>query len=352
MSPGDRAPALRFPSMQPLQLNDRIRVMFPSINKNDRIGENQARMNECFNINRCRIAKVLDVAPAEFDAIANEYLADRPDLWEQIGGAELPPAAEAEFRALAIANGIDPDSDFAAYQPPLIDFFRAHCVIPVVLLRAPGRPDQFINSEGYSYARYVGELFEPQELPACSICGAPAQHGIMDEALGQRFACAKHYLEVQERADRNYNELHNRVERIQGDLYEPGLDNVALALRVKAALRQLAPGAKWSVKAVRFSGVEAKLMALPPGQAAIVADGEEGWADQQECYVPQSERNWSVALGQLMQAAEAEADRFNARNQNSHLPGLDFVAYRIRVFPDYALRERNNGQLPLFHLVP
>ena len=186
---------------QELNLNDLIKVKFPSLNKNGEIADNQARIAECFNVNVCRITKILDVAPAEFDLIANSYLSDQPGLWEGIGGSELAPAAVAEFNALALANGIDPDGEMAPFQDSLRGFYRANCQVRVVLLRAPGRPAQFINSEGYAYARYVGEALDIPEMPPCCCCGEPAVNGVMDAKLGLRYACAEHYWRVREEAE-------------------------------------------------------------------------------------------------------------------------------------------------------
>jgi len=317
-----------------LQINDVIRVMFPALNKQDLIADNQAAIRDAFNVNRCRIAKVIDVAAAEFDKIANNYLDDRPDLWEGIGGAELPPAAQAEFNALALANGIDPEGDYAPFQPAVNQFFKNNCQVPVVLLRAPGRPLQFINSEGYAYARYVGEAFGAPALPDCCCCGAPANYGVNNVKLGQRFACEEHYRQVREEADLHFNQANNQVDRQEGDLYEPALDAVVLARKLKAALRELAPAAKWSVKAARYRGVEAKLIQLPPGQAPKPQAGEDDWgfiAQEEGINARWGHRGYSEALGRLLHNAEAAADRLNCREINSHLQGLDWVAYRIEV---------------------
>jgi hypothetical protein len=317
-----------------LQINDVIRVMFPACNKQDRIADNQAAIRDRCNLNRCRIAKVLDVTPAEFDQIANNYLEDRPDLFERIGGTELPPAAEAEFNALALANGIDPESDYAPFQPALREFYMEHCQVPVVLLRAPGRPLQYINTEGYEYARYVGEAFAAAAVPNCCCCDAPATNRVNDEKLGVRFACENHYGEVRARADYHYSQAHNQVERIEGDLYEPGLDAVVLARKLKALLRKLAPAAKWSVKAVRYRGVEAKLLQLPPGQAPMPQAGEDDWgfiAQEEGINARWGHRGYSEALGRLLHDAAAAADRLNCQTVNSHLQDNDWIAYQIEV---------------------
>lgn len=315
-----------------LQVGDLVMVQFPGLNNNDRIADNQAALADCFNVNRCRIAKVIEVDAAEFDQIANDYLNDRPDLWEGIGGAELDPADRIVFNQLAVAHGIDPEADFAPFQEPLRGFFMGACRVPVVMLKAPGRPLQFVNSEGYAYARYVGELMLAA-LPPCVCCGAPADHGVNDVKIGQRYACAQHYGEVRQKADYHQREAANQKVRIEGDLYEAGLDGVVLARKVKAALRKLAPGAAWSVKAERFQGpgVRVELIGLPPGMALMAPAGEEPWEEVAGGYVPFNERGWSQALGQLMAKAEEEAQRFNCRVENSCFPEFDWAAYRFWV---------------------
>jgi hypothetical protein len=324
-----------------LKTGDRLKVIFPAISKNDTIAVNQKFLAERAGISRCVIEKVIDVAAAEFDRIANGYMHDMPELWEGIGGAMIPDEKMGDYRALAAEHGIDPDGEYAIYQEPLIGFFRANCITKVVLLRAPGRPDQFINCEGYDYARYVGEA-AAGDFPGCDCCGAPATNRIEDVKLGQRFACPAHYRVTSDAADRHQNEARNERIDQKGPDYVPAQDAVLLARRIKAALRKLAPGAKWSVKATGYHRVDAQLIQLPAGMAALAAPGEETWGDVSKGWVSLGEREWAIELGRLLEQANAVLDRFNASTTNTLLQDQDWQAYDLRVSPSYRVFQ---GQL-------
>ncbi|MEO1002917.1 MAG: hypothetical protein AAFX65_07395 [Cyanobacteria bacterium J06638_7] len=145
-----------------VKLGDQVLVAFPSINKNDTIEENRRQIRATFRVSRCLVKRVLRVSPEHFDLITSRYLEDEPSLWQKVGGSELLPGDDQALRALAQKLGVTGELDHRAIcsNPVLLAFYRARCLVNVTALEAPNRPLQFVNTEGHSYARYVGELLE------------------------------------------------------------------------------------------------------------------------------------------------------------------------------------------------
>lgn len=126
-----------------------VTVTFPDVNKNNTLLENfEAMAMYGTNEAKCLIQKTVELDEQTFELVSNSLLENRPEMWEQIGGAwsDAP-----EFEAL---------TDMQVFSnKELTEIFRATCYTPVVevVCNESGRKF-YVNTEGYDYARYVGMI--------------------------------------------------------------------------------------------------------------------------------------------------------------------------------------------------
>mgnify|MGYP003433990038 FL=1 len=124
-------------------------ITFPSLNKNNSLAENfEAMVLYGTNDVKCLIKKTIELESYQFDGIANSLLENRPELWEQIGGAY---SDAPEFEGL---------TDMEVFSSPmLVEIFRKTCYTPVVEVKEKDSNRAFyVNTDGYGYARYVGVI--------------------------------------------------------------------------------------------------------------------------------------------------------------------------------------------------
>lgn len=106
------------------------------------------------NSERCEIKKTIELSEMDFDEVSNSLLNNRPELWEQIGGAY---SDAPEFEGLT--------SEQVFGNARLIEIFRNTCIVQVVEVRCAETQKAFyVNTEGYDYARYVGVITENNRI--------------------------------------------------------------------------------------------------------------------------------------------------------------------------------------------
>jgi uncharacterized protein YecE (DUF72 family) len=146
------------PVKQTLTVGATLYVRFPALNKNDSLQRNDEEIQRRSCSERCIVEKVLNLTAREWTAFTKNLLADN-DQWEEIGGSTLLEEEARDFAALCAEHGADPENWETWYRhPSLMEFYRGHCVRKVVAVKAPRKPWLFVNTEGYSYARYVGRI--------------------------------------------------------------------------------------------------------------------------------------------------------------------------------------------------
>jgi hypothetical protein len=124
-------------------------ITFPSVNKNNSLAENfESMVVYGTNDVKCLIKKTIEMESYQFDGVANSLLENRPELWEQIGGAY---SDAPEFEGL---------TDMEVFNnKELVEIFRKTCYTPVVEVKEKnGHRAFYVNTEGYGYARYVGVI--------------------------------------------------------------------------------------------------------------------------------------------------------------------------------------------------
>lgn len=131
-------------------------VRFPSLNKNDTLSRNDKEIADRSNVSRCRIRHVIELDLGDWSEVAGSLLDDCA-LWGKIGGQELSDLDREAFRVLCREHDANAD-DWKTWigQPVLLDWFRTHSFTEVVAVTCQGQEPFFVNTEGYSYARYVG----------------------------------------------------------------------------------------------------------------------------------------------------------------------------------------------------
>ena len=124
-------------------------ITFPSVNKNNSLAENfESMVVYGTNDVKCLIKKTIEMESYQFDGVSNSLLENRPELWEQIGGAY---SDAPEFEGL---------TDMEVFNnKELVEIFRKTCYTPVVEVKEKNSHRAFyVNTEGYGYARYVGVI--------------------------------------------------------------------------------------------------------------------------------------------------------------------------------------------------
>ena len=138
-------------------------VKFPKINKNDSLDQNDTEISEGYNEEKCVVKKHIVLDWDEWVDITHSLLTDR-DEWEKIGGSV------SEDKRLEGCSSVDIMKDEKLYK-----IFRGTSFTEVVRVdicnktwreqEVTGEPIDmhlqapfFVNTEGHSYARYVGRL--------------------------------------------------------------------------------------------------------------------------------------------------------------------------------------------------
>jgi hypothetical protein len=107
-----------------IAVGDRIIVRFPALNKNNTLAENTREIARDARRVTCSVEKVIAVNAEYFAIIANSLLADRSTMWEEVGGY----CSEKDATLVCILRNEETGEVMA------------------------------VNTEGYEYARYVGEV--------------------------------------------------------------------------------------------------------------------------------------------------------------------------------------------------
>ncbi|KPK92391.1 hypothetical protein AMJ80_06620 [bacterium SM23_31] len=119
-----------------------VTVAFPALNKNDWLSDNDKEIERKRNVEKCRIYKIVKLTKKEWNEITNSLLESRDSLWEQIGGCRIDDES--------LLDGLKKWSD------EWVQVIREHAHIKVVKVECKGYDPIYVNTEGYSYARYVG----------------------------------------------------------------------------------------------------------------------------------------------------------------------------------------------------
>jgi hypothetical protein len=123
-------------------LEELVNVRFPALNKNETLQENDSYIEENSSVSRCRVQKIVCVPPMVYDALG-ETLLDDNSIWEKIGGIR----AGKGFSKVTIEQLWKDAALMTAYKK---------VALTNVVKVTDGKREFFVNTEGYSYARYVG----------------------------------------------------------------------------------------------------------------------------------------------------------------------------------------------------
>lgn len=119
-------------------------VRFPNLNKNNTLEENDKYMIESSYIEQVEIRKIITLNYEEYKKIADNLLKNC-DLWERIGGRYIDDE---------IIENLESGS------PEYYEAWREHGKTLVCKVINIDTCDCFyVNTEGYSYARYVGRPY-------------------------------------------------------------------------------------------------------------------------------------------------------------------------------------------------
>lgn len=125
-----------------------VTVLFPSLNKNDILADNDRRIFEGALVSECRIVKTVTLSDEEYEEVADTLLEDRPEMWEGIGGSA---SDDRIFEGMAWHQ--------IAQNPELLRRWHETAYTLAILVRTrDGLRSFVVNTEGHSYARYVGRL--------------------------------------------------------------------------------------------------------------------------------------------------------------------------------------------------
>ncbi|MEO9387105.1 hypothetical protein [Chromobacterium phragmitis] len=128
-----------------------ICARFPRINKNGTLRENDLSICEYgYHLNNCRVMKVIRAGPKEWFKITQNFLIDS-DLWKNDAG-EAIGGIGCDNPILACKNAIEVFRD-----PDLLQIVREEGYTQVTVVIS-GKRAIAVNTEGHSYARYVGDV--------------------------------------------------------------------------------------------------------------------------------------------------------------------------------------------------
>ena len=141
---------------QQIKIDAYIDVRFPSLNKNETLAYNDEEIERRSSVSRCQIQRVIELNLADFCDVSRTLMNDSA-LWGKIGGQDLSPLDHEAFRVLCREHGADADKCMTwVGRDELISWFRTHSFTCVVAVTCQGQLPFFVNTEGHSYARYVG----------------------------------------------------------------------------------------------------------------------------------------------------------------------------------------------------
>lgn len=122
---------------------DFVTAIFPSLNKNGTLEENDRYLDEDHTPTRCKIQKVVRVPASVYDALGDTLLDDN-SIWECIGGSEADGFDDVTIEEICSNN-------------VLREKYRKACWTNIVLV-TDGKREFAVNTEGHTYARYVGRV--------------------------------------------------------------------------------------------------------------------------------------------------------------------------------------------------
>lgn len=129
-------------------------VSFPACNKNHWLQQNDIQIMCDQHAEECEVVKVVTLTPAEYDDVAGSLLNDREELWEGIGGTKSYHPDLNGVGWLEVVN-----------DPALMALYKATSAVQVVKVECTETDNRlpfYVNTEGHSYARYVGRLCWPE----------------------------------------------------------------------------------------------------------------------------------------------------------------------------------------------
>jgi hypothetical protein len=113
-------------------LLNHVSVMWPAINKNHLMRDNDYEIANSPRYGRAIIKRVIQLNRQEYATISTSLLNDRPELWSQIGGTDPSDCYKSTSAVLVIPHEGVGQYDEGWFMPFLV------------------------NTEGFDYARYVG----------------------------------------------------------------------------------------------------------------------------------------------------------------------------------------------------
>ena len=127
-----------------------ITVVFPRLNKNNTLDENNKQITEEYHTNNALITDVVDLTPSEWSAFTNNLLQNWEWLAEKGGNGSLISLSSEDFYKLS--------------EEEQQKEWRKNSYSLVVQVRCEGKQDLYIDPQGYNYARYVGVLGTQESL--------------------------------------------------------------------------------------------------------------------------------------------------------------------------------------------
>ena len=129
-------------------------VCFPALNKNDWLQTNDLEIMRATSVAECEVVKVVELTPEEYDDIAGSLLTSREELWEGIGGTKSYHPDLNGVGWLEVVN-----------DPALMLLYRSTSAVQVVKVECTDSVNRlpfYVNTEGHTYARYVGRACYPE----------------------------------------------------------------------------------------------------------------------------------------------------------------------------------------------
>ncbi|MCP4493185.1 MAG: hypothetical protein GY820_38675 [Gammaproteobacteria bacterium] len=126
-------------------------VKFASLNKNETLDEykNEVYVERKFSTHKVGVEKIFFVDRKEWSQITNQFMTNW-DQWEKIGGSNVPDDISSKHGFDKLENIWDMNDE----QRKVWDRESYSCAVKVIN-HVTGECI-WVNTEGYSYARYVG----------------------------------------------------------------------------------------------------------------------------------------------------------------------------------------------------
>jgi len=133
---------------------------FANLNKNNTIDEYELEvLKGAYTKSDVLIMKTIKVDYVTYVGLQNTFLMS-VGLWDEIGGSDIKPEAEKKNKELW--DEIQTVKGFWNLSKEAVEFWRENSITLVVEVVLEGKSAYgqdkrfFVNSEGFSYARYVG----------------------------------------------------------------------------------------------------------------------------------------------------------------------------------------------------